>query len=101
MNYSMLSLCGQVLNVFANPKGVNKSTGEEYGGGHKVQLLANITLNNGETKMDIVTISTDTPAVYEANKGNVVRIPVKAFSMEKGQVGFYALKGNAPEVLTA
>lgn len=50
----MLSMTGQLLNVFENPRGVTKE-GREYGGNYKIQVLGAVTLQNGETKMTSLT----------------------------------------------
>lgn len=95
---SMLTLCGQVANVFVAPEGVDKKTGEAYGGGHRVQLLAQVPLKNGSTKFDLVTLSTDQPEAFQALRGKQVRVPVGAFVLGKS-VGFFCLNGQSPQPL--
>lgn len=92
-------MCGQVINIYENPKGVDRKTGEEYGGGFKVQLLADVPLKNGSTRNDLVTLTIDNPAKFEPFKGDLIRIAVGAYSLREGQVGYYALKGASPEAI--
>lgn len=96
---AMLTLCGSVAHVFAAPDGVDKKTGETYQGGFRVQLMAMVPLQNGEAKYDLVTLSTDAPQAFEAMKGKYVRVPVGAYPMRGGSVGFFCLKGQKPEAL--
>jgi len=96
---AMLTLCGSVAHVFRAPDGLDKKTGETYEGGSRVQLMAQVPLKNGEAKFDLVTLSTDAPEAFEALKGRYVRVPVGAYPMKGGSVGFYCLKGQKPEPL--
>jgi hypothetical protein len=96
---AMLTLCGQVFLTFTSPIGKDKKTGEEYGGGSKVQLLCELPLRNGEVRGELVTLTTDDPGAYEALKGSQVRVPCGAYSLKSGTVGFFALKGQKPELL--
>ncbi|NKO00820.1 hypothetical protein, partial [Weissella cibaria] len=56
---SMFTLTGQVVHVFTAPRGISKKTGEEYGGQDKVQILGDIPLQGGETRKELVTLTTD------------------------------------------
>lgn len=95
---SMLMMTGQVANVLEAPKGVSKKTGEQYGGYHQVQLLCQEELQNGETRMQLHTLSTDHPEAFRAVKGRSVRVPVGAFA-RGGSLHFFIPKGGKPEAL--
>jgi hypothetical protein len=97
---AMLTLCGSVAHVFQAPNGIDKKTGEEYQGGTRVQLMALVPLQNGDAKYDLVTLSTDVPEAFQALKGKYVRVPVGAYPMKGGSVGFFCLKGQKPEALS-
>lgn len=45
----MLSMTGQLLNVFESSKGVTKE-GREYGRQHNIQVLGDVILQNGQKK---------------------------------------------------
>lgn len=90
MNSCMLTLSGTVTNVYEAPKGVNKE-GKDYGGGYKVQLLCNIPLQNGENRMDVMTLGTDDPGFFRSRLGKEVSLPVGAFPIGKA-VQFFILK---------
>lgn len=94
----MLTLCGTVLRLYEQPQGIDKKTGEAFGGGTKVQILADIPLVNGAFRADLVTLATDQPETFQALMGRVVRVPVGVYAM-RGAVGYFCLRGAAPELL--
>jgi hypothetical protein len=95
---SMLVLAGQVMNVLETPKGVSRKTGEEYGGYHQVQILCEEELQNGETRMQLQTLTTDHPEAFKPLKGRAVRVPVGVY-VYKGAISFFIPKGSKPEAL--
>jgi hypothetical protein len=83
----MLKLEGLVVNVYKAPD-FNPKEGEKKEGGHKVQLMTDIHMKNGETKKDLVTLTVKNPDLYTV--GEEASIPVGAFA--KGSpVTFYGL----------
>lgn len=93
----MLMMTGKVDNVYVAPEGVNKKSGEAYGGGSKVQLRVDLPLPNGETKRDIITLSTLYPDYFRAIEDQVISVPVGAMPAGK-EVLFYILKSWKPPV---
>lgn len=93
----MLYLKAKVLNTFKTPEGVNRETGEAYGGNHRVQLLYQDTMRNGETRMQPVDLNTDQPQAYEV--GALVMVPVRVFSPPQGGVRF--AEAGSPEPVKA
>ncbi len=94
---SMLPLSGQVANVFTTPARTNDK-GETYGGEPAVQLLARVPVENGESKLDLVTLKTDQAPAYRALLGRWVRVPAGVWQRGSSW-GFFALKGQKPEIL--
>ena len=92
----MLTLNGTVANIYESPKGVNKTTGESFGGQHRIQIMCENTLQNGEKRVELVTLKVEQGDVYRKLVGRSVRVPVGAF-VSGTTIQFYALKGNAPE----
>lgn len=92
---SMLTLNGQVINVFQAPRGVNKGTGEEYGGQHRVQIMAENVLKNDEIRVDLVTLTVENPQAYLPYKGISVRVPVGAFCVNNA-IQYFVPKGAEP-----
>lgn len=93
----MLTLNGIVQNVFRKSGGTDRKTGEIIPASDHVQIMAENTLQNGEVRMELVTLKVDAPDAYRALLGRPVRVPVGAF-VSGSAVQFYALKGqSAPE----
>lgn len=94
---SMLTLNGVVQNVFRKTGGHDKKTGEVIPPSDHVQIMAENMLQNGEKRIELVTLKVEHPDAYRALLGRSVRVPVGAF-VSGNVVQFYALKGQtAPE----
>jgi len=92
----MLSLTANVVNVFRAPEGTNRD-GEKFGGESKVQLQCVNLLKNGEKRVELYTLTTARPDVFEKSLGKEVTVPVGAFSSSKGLVIFLAENPPAPK----
>lgn len=94
---NMLTLNGQIINVFDTPESTDKKSGEVREAKFRIQIMAENELQNGQKRFDLVNLSVDTPEVYKPLKGQIVRVPVGVFTSGTS-VMFYALKGSKPEV---
>jgi hypothetical protein len=92
----MLLLEGKLQNTYTAPTGVNKKTGEEYGGQFRIQLLCELKLQNGDKKLEIVSLSVDDLQPYLTLAEDTIRVPVGVFSAGKG-ISYYIPKGATPE----
>lgn len=88
---SMLTLNGQVMNVFNTPESKDQKTGEIRPAADRVQIHAENTLENGEKRFELVTLKVTNGDAYRKIIGKQVRIPVGAFVSGKAIV-YYALK---------
>lgn len=91
---SMLNITGQVLHVFEKP--AVKRGDELIDAKPQVQLLGEFYLPNGESKFDLVTLTTDSPKDFEQYKGQTISVPVGAFSPSKGSIIYFIPKGSKP-----
>lgn len=73
----MLKLEGLVINVYKAPD-FKAAEGQTKEGGHKVQILTDMPLRNGEMKKDLVTLTVKNPDLYMP--GEVASIPVGVFA---------------------
>lgn len=97
----MLTLNGIVQNVFRTEATTDRKTGEVIPARDRVQVMAENVLQNGEKRMELVTLSVETGDAYRKLLGRSVRVPVGAF-VSAGAVQFYALKGQGePEAAPA
>lgn len=92
----MLTLKGKLINHFVSPKGENKS-GEAYGGQDKIQIIGDISLPNGETKVDMFTLTTQNIDDYKSLNGKDIRVPIGIFA-SANNITFYIPKGSKPEI---
>jgi hypothetical protein len=90
---SMFTLRGEVVHVYTAPKGVSKKTGEEYGGQDKVQIIGDIPLKGGETRKELISLTTDQGVALEKMQGKIVVCPVSFFANGKS-VSFFIPEGH-------
>ena len=84
----MLTLSATVVNVFAAPKGTNRE-GKAYGGQSMVQLQGVNVLRNGQKRVELFTLATQRPDVFEKSLGKEIQVPVGAFASAKGGIQFF------------
>lgn len=94
----MLTLNGQILNIFPVPEFKDKKTGEITPARFRIQLMGQTLTPTGDKKVELVnlTVQDDTP--YRSLLGKSARIPVGVF-VAAGAAQFFALKATAPEPL--
>jgi len=93
---SMFTVSGQVINVFDQQGKVDQETGEVTPTTPRLQLLGNMPMPNGETRMDMITVKVENKQAYEQLKGKDIRLPIGVFSPSKGQIVYYVPKGSKP-----
>jgi hypothetical protein len=91
---SMLTLNGKVANIYESPRGVNKTTGEAFGGQHRIQIMCENTLQNGEKRIELVDLTIDDVEPYRQKLGQLVSVPVGVY-VAGNKPSFYALKPKA------
>lgn len=99
MSDAMFTLCGQVANVFVQPGGVSKKTGEAFDPRDKVQILGHVPLQGGGTKLDLVTLNVEDARIFQAAQGKTIRVPVGVYAIGK-TVGYFIPQGAKPALVT-
>jgi hypothetical protein len=89
---AMLTLNGIVQNVLDVPAKTDKKTGEVFPAKTQVQIMAENTLQNGQKRLELVTLTTEHPEAFKTLLGRSVSVPVGVFAA--GSVTYYALKGQ-------
>lgn len=94
---SMLTLNGQLLNVFDTPESTNRKTGEVIPAATRIQIQAENTLENGQKRIELLTLKVARREPYDKLIGSPVRVPVGVFAAG-GSVVYYALptSGDSP-----
>lgn len=98
MSEAMFTLCGQVANVFVQPGGTSKKTGEVFDPRDKVQILGHVPLQGGGTKLDLVTLNVEDARLFQAAQGKTVRVPVGVYAIGKA-VGYFIPQGAKPQLV--
>lgn len=94
---SMLSISGRVLHVFEKPQ-IKRDAGV-IDGKPQVQIMGKIALPNGESRYELVTLSTDSPRDFENYLEQNVSVQVGVFSPSKGSVIFFIPQGTKPVLI--
>ena len=97
MNEAMFTLCGQVANVFVQPGGTSKKTGEAFDPRDKVQILGQVPLQGGGHKLDLVTLNVEDARLFQAAMGKTIRVPVGVYAIGKS-VGYFIPQGAKPQL---
>jgi len=96
---SMFTVTGQVLKTFIQPGGVDKSTGEVGQSSVKVQIMGEMPVKGGESRLDLITLTVESQKVFDDLKGKRVRVPLGFFSPQKGNIVYFIPKGAHPELV--
>lgn len=100
MSAPMFTLCGQVMNVYVQPGGTSKKTGEDYDPRDKVQILGSLPLQGGSSKMELITLNTEDARLFEQAINKTVRVAV-GFYVTGRTVGYFIPQGATPKLVTA
>lgn len=98
---SMFTVTGQVLKTFVQPGQVDKETGETGKPTYKVQIMGEMPVQGGDSRLDLITLSIEDRKSYDSLQGKRVRVPLGFFAPAKGNIVYYIPKGATPELLNA
>lgn len=93
----MLELSGKVINIFTREGGKNKD-GEDFDETHKVQLMGERSLPNGDKQMDLMDLTVKDLSVWNDFDGKDISIEIGAFSPQKGSIIYFVAKGATPKL---
>lgn len=94
----MLKLSGKVVNVFTQEGGTGKD-GTEYSERHKVQLMGERVLPNGDVQMDLMDLTINDLSDWIEMQGKDVSIDIGAFAPSKGNIIYFVSKGSKPKLI--
>lgn len=97
---SMFTVTGQVLKTFIQPGQVDKESGEVGKPSSKVQIMGEMPVQGGDSKLDLITLTVENQKVYEELKGKRIRVPLGFFAPQKGNIVYFIPKGSIPEIVT-
>jgi len=95
---SMFNITGRVINTFEAPgrKANEKAGVEAQDAKPKVQILGEMPVPGEQTRMELVTLTCEDQAEYEAFKGRVISVPMGVFAPARGQIIYFIPKGSHP-----
>jgi hypothetical protein len=99
MSEAMFTLCGQVANVYVQPGGVSKKTGEEYDPRDKVQILGHLPMPDGGKRLELITLSVEDARPFVAAQGKKIRVPVGCFASGRA-VAYFIPRGASPALVS-
>jgi hypothetical protein len=95
----MFTVMGKVVHVFDQPGRLDKATGEMTEDTVRLQMMGQMPVQGGETRLDLITVKVDNKEKYEKLRNKEIRLPVGAFSPSKGQIIYFVPKGSEPELV--
>lgn len=96
---SMFTVTGQVLKTFIQPGQIDKETGETSKPSVKVQIMGEMPVVGGESRLDLITLTVENQKTYEDLKGKRIRVPLGFFAPAKGSIVYFIPKGSNPEIV--
>lgn len=96
---SMFTVTGQVLKTFHQTGRANEETGEVGKSSIKVQLMGEMPVQGGDSKLDMITLTVEDKKTYDDLMGKQVRVPLGFFSPQKGNIVYFIPKGSKPEIV--
>lgn len=96
---SMFTVTGQVLKTFIQPGQVDKDTGELGKSFVKVQIMGEMPVQGGESRLDLITLTVENKQTYDELKGKSIRVSLGFFAPQKGNIVYFIPKGAAPELV--
>ena len=96
---SMFTVTGQVLKTFIQAGQLDKETGETSKPSIKVQIMGEMPVQGGDTKLDLISLTVEDQKTYDALKGKKIRVPLGFFSPNKGNIIYFIPKGSQPEIV--
>jgi Tol biopolymer transport system component len=86
-----------VINVFTKEGGKNKD-GSDYDERHKVQLMGERSLPNGDVQMDLMDLTINDLSDWNDMQGKDISIDIGAFAPAKGNIIYFVSKGSKPQL---
>src|SRR5664280_410215 len=96
---SMFTVTGQVLKTFIQPGRVDKETSVVGESSVKVQIMGEMPVQGGESRLDLITLTVENQKTYDELKGKHIRVALGFFAPQKGNIVYFIPKGATPELV--
>lgn len=91
---SMFTLRGKVVNTFHQQGRLDKETGELQEGTDRVQIMGEMPVAGGGSKVDLITLTIPEGLDFSEYLQKAVEVPLGFFSPQKGQIIYFIPKGS-------
>lgn len=91
---SMFTLRGKVVNTFHQQGKLDKETGELREGTDRVQIMGEMPVAGGGSKVDLITLTIPEGLDFSEHLQKAVEVPLGFFSPQKGQIIYFIPKGS-------
>lgn len=91
---SMFAITGTVINTFVQDGRVDKDTGEKSPNVPKVQILGDIPVPTGGSRVDLVTLTIPQGMDFKEHLQQKVTVPLGFFAPQKNTIIYYIPKGS-------
>ncbi len=98
---SMFTVTGQVLKTYIQPGQTDKETGEIGKSSAKVQIMGELPVQGGESRLDLITLTIESQKTYTELLGKKIRVPLGFFAPQKGNIVYFIPKGSLPEIVVS
>lgn len=98
---SMFTVSGTIVKTFIQPGQTDKETGETSKPTAKVQIMGELPVQGGDSRLDLITLTVEQIKTYSELKGKRVRVPLGFFAPQKGNIVYFIPKGSLPEIITS
>jgi hypothetical protein len=88
-----------MLSMFTVTGQVDRETGETSPPTSKVQIMGEMPVKGGDSRLDLITLTVEHKATYDSLKGKRIRVPLGFFAPAKGNIVYYIAKGGRPELV--
>ena len=92
---SMFTVSGVLVNIFKTPQGKN-AEGETFGGDHKIQVMGEIPLANGETRHEMIDLKVHDVDIYKTYMNKRLSVPIGTMALAKNKIVYFIPKGSQP-----
>lgn len=97
---SMFTVTGRVMKTFVQPGVLNKETGEVSQPSPKVQIMGELPVQGGDSRLDLITLTVENIKTYTDLVGKSIRVPLGFFAPQKGNIVYFIPKGSNPELVS-
>lgn len=95
---SMITMQGKLINTFQANSRVNRETGAVEAGKHKIQVMGQMPMESGETRLEMHDLTCNDLNSFKPLVGKTIRFALGIMSSGDNTI-LYIPRGTLPEVI--